>query len=116
MDRVRHGPSAQFTRGEPTLGVPLANAFADLSFAQLEGQETFRSKGILYLFVRHEGGGAAETAALTNFGGVEDGDGLAALAPDARFRGLPTAGIVGNSPEGSDQIVFGDLVATRLGG
>src|SRR6185369_4676566 len=111
---VSHRAVFELVRGEPPAAVPLPDHLANAGFSDLDGQETFRRKCLLDLFVRHQRGGAAEIATLADARRIKDRNRLATLAANRGLLRLPAAFAIGDAPKRGNQIVFlDDFLAAR---
>ena len=117
MDRIGEGLLTEIRRGKPTFRVPLADALADLALGDTQGQQAFRPNGLLEFLVGHQCRRSTEITPLACLFGLEDRDGVAALAADGTGLGIPTARGIGQLFESLGQIVLEDclLLNQRLG-
>lgn len=97
----------QAVGGEPAAGVPRADGLANLAFRVGEGQQALGIDDVARPRVGHDRRGPAELAALRHAGGLEERDGLAALALHRGAVLREAALVVGNGAQRQRQIVLG---------
>src|SRR5688572_15104251 len=109
MDRVDRRRPRQRSWCQPLLPPPVTDVFADARAVDAERQHAVRADGRLDLRVLDERWRAAELAGLSHPCEIEDHHRPARLALHAPPRYLPPALVLGQRPQGCDEIELDDL-------
>src|SRR4030095_6457403 len=116
VNAIDQRPRAQLVWREPLARVPLPDLFADVGLGDRERQQTLRADGRFDFFVVDEGRRSAELAVLPDAFGIENGDGLAALALNGSLLRPPAAVLVLKSAECLGEIELLDRAGRGVDG
>src|SRR5436305_13497475 len=108
LDGIRQRTPLEGARREPKPAVPRSDSIAGRALRDLEWKHALGAKGALGLVVRNELRRSAELAVLRLPSGIEDGDRVTALAAYLAPGRLPSALIVGDAAQRSDEVVLDD--------